>query len=318
MDTDLQPQKESPWIAYDIKIKRLGSHFEIREYDDVQFKLKPGETLGIKREVPERCTTGVFRLDSLMRSWQIMSDVAVANQNEWQSFITLTFKENITDLDEANAKFNIYVTQMRRACDRLGFKFKYVGVPEFQERGCVHYHLVTNVKLNHVYEHHYTTKKLGTEKVRICKLIPRRKTKVVKGKAGEGTRKLNYYNLPFWPKATYGYSSAFGFDSVDDKFTVVGYLAKYFFKGYRELKTALADTGDMTDVDLRLYGRIKILVSRNLEPVKSWHFDYSKLCPWFLDFIRSEGIMYQETKKPSPSKHIPGITLQKFQKKSLT
>jgi len=58
-------------------------------------------------------------------------------------FLTLTFKENITSLSEANR----YLTKFVRSVN-LSFKstlvqpLKYVCVPEFQERGAVHFHMV--------------------------------------------------------------------------------------------------------------------------------------------------------------------------------
>lgn len=315
-------EKESPWMRYDIKIKRFGTRFEIREYEDTQFKLKPGQTLGIKRNVAERSKEGVFRLDSLMRTWQIMSDVAEANDTVWKSFITLTFAENITDLNEANKRFHVYVVQMARRCKDFGFEFQYIGVPEFQKRGAVHYHLVTNVQLGKVYEHTYITAVKKIQRKRVGTIIPRRKriwtnTRSKEEKArlitkGEGIRYIDYYDIPYWPEKANGFSSAFGFDAVDEKFTVVGYLAKYFFKGYNELKKALVSDGDLSDLDLRLFGRIKILVSRNLEPVKLQHLDLRKLCPYFLDYIKSTGICYHSSKKRSESKHIPSLKIEKY------
>lgn len=58
-------------------------------------------------------------------------------------FVTLTFKENVTDITEANKcfklfikKFNYNVFKSKKAV------LKYVVVMEFQERGAVHYHAI--------------------------------------------------------------------------------------------------------------------------------------------------------------------------------
>ncbi len=59
------------------------------------------------------------------------------------TFLTTTFKENISDLVQANEfftnfmkRFNYYVTD-----DKEAF-IKYIAVPEFQKRGAVHYHCI--------------------------------------------------------------------------------------------------------------------------------------------------------------------------------
>lgn len=54
-------------------------------------------------------------------------------------FVTLTFKENVKDLTVANREWNRFVDRFNRKFYERGY-LKYVGVPEFQKRGAVHYH----------------------------------------------------------------------------------------------------------------------------------------------------------------------------------
>lgn len=54
-------------------------------------------------------------------------------------FITLTFAENITDIEIANNEFKKFIKRLNRY---LKTNVHYVCVPEFQKRGSVHYHLV--------------------------------------------------------------------------------------------------------------------------------------------------------------------------------
>lgn len=54
-------------------------------------------------------------------------------------FITLTFKENITDLKSANYEFTKFI---KRFDYYLGFKSQYTVVVEFQKRGAIHYHAI--------------------------------------------------------------------------------------------------------------------------------------------------------------------------------
>lgn len=67
----------------------------------------------------------------------------IVNSNtDFSKFVTLTFKENITTLSEANKYFNFF-TQKLRSC--FGESLKYLAIPEFQKRGAVHYHLLINI-----------------------------------------------------------------------------------------------------------------------------------------------------------------------------
>lgn len=58
-------------------------------------------------------------------------------------FLTLTFKENVSDLSIANAAFMRFVQRLNYAVFRpRGMKMCYLAVSEFQKRGAVHYHLI--------------------------------------------------------------------------------------------------------------------------------------------------------------------------------
>ncbi len=54
-------------------------------------------------------------------------------------FATLTFAENITELKKANRYFENFI---KRINYHVGHKLEYNGVPEFQKRGAVHYHVI--------------------------------------------------------------------------------------------------------------------------------------------------------------------------------
>ncbi|BAN08194.1 conserved hypothetical protein (plasmid) [Levilactobacillus brevis KB290] len=53
-------------------------------------------------------------------------------------FITLTFKENLQDLDIANKCFYSYIRKIRRDNPKV----KYLCTIEFQKRGAIHYHVL--------------------------------------------------------------------------------------------------------------------------------------------------------------------------------
>jgi hypothetical protein len=65
----------------------------------------------------------------------------LANFSSNSKFITLTFREHITDLDKANILFKQFIQRLR---SRWG-NFKYLAVIEFQKSGRVHYHMISDL-----------------------------------------------------------------------------------------------------------------------------------------------------------------------------
>lgn len=65
--------------------------------------------------------------------------LVLANFGTNSKFITLTYKENITDINQTDKDF-------KRFIQRFNYKFKcklkYLAVREFQRRGAVHYHMI--------------------------------------------------------------------------------------------------------------------------------------------------------------------------------
>lgn len=130
--------------------------------------------------------------NNIYRSKKLLIEYALMNKIFWTSFITLTFAENLENVEIANQKFNNFTSMMKRVFP----DFKYLGVIEFQKRGAVHYHLLTNLIV-------------GSE---LCPL-----------QKGE----KNKYDVKFW---NYGYSSAKDLRKTDDNFNVALYITKYLTK----------------------------------------------------------------------------------------
>jgi len=58
-------------------------------------------------------------------------------------FVSLTFAENITDLDYAHKEFTNYTKRLNYLLFGVNkSKIKYIAVTEFQKRGAVHYHII--------------------------------------------------------------------------------------------------------------------------------------------------------------------------------
>lgn len=134
------------------------------------------------------------RVDNLQRTKAQIMDLVRCNSSYWKSFVTLTFKDNVTDLTEANKIFNIWTTSIRRVFP----DFKYLGVPEVQERGAWHYHLFTN-------------------------LIPG--SSLCPLQSG----KDSMYDVKYW---NYGFSSVFDLKMTDSNFRADRYICKYMLKDY--------------------------------------------------------------------------------------
>lgn len=81
-----------------------------------------------------------IRLDNVFRTKSRFKRLVRSNP-DMVKFITLTFAENQTDLTYANKYFNLFIKRFTA----LYPNFKYIAVPEFQKRGAVHYHLLSNI-----------------------------------------------------------------------------------------------------------------------------------------------------------------------------
>jgi putative uncharacterized protein (fragment) len=194
---------------YDSAIQKFSSGVEEYISDDI-YSVADLSSVSTHSSKKEYDKYGNCRVDNLSRSRKLVIDLAYENQKIWKSFLTLTFSENIKDIDYANKCFNCWLTSIRQSF----VDFAYLCVPEFQKRGAVHYHLLTNLDV-------------GSD------LLPVQ------------NHKKNMYDVKYW---SYGFTSAFDLRLADDRFNVSLYVCKYLYK----------------DIDSRLFGRKKILHSRNL------------------------------------------------------
>jgi len=80
-----------------------------------------------------------IRDDNVRRTRQKIRRLVNSNQ-DLLKFMTLTFKENVS-LEVGNKHFDIFIKRLRRLYPSL----KYIAIPEFQKRGAIHYHLLTNI-----------------------------------------------------------------------------------------------------------------------------------------------------------------------------
>lgn len=168
-----------------------------------------------------------IRSDNLNRTRTLLIDYCCENADKFKSFITLTFADKITDIESANMELNKFLTQWRRKLKNQDRQLYYLGVPEFQKNGRVHYHILTSL------EHDID--------------IPKRELLKTFNKDKNKEYEHYYYDIPYWSN---GYSTSFDIiKETDDNFNIALYLMKYLYK----------------DIDNRLFGKNRILKSNNLE-----------------------------------------------------
>ena len=82
----------------------------------------------------------------LMRARRDLRRIVNANINQYgvfSKFVTLTFAENVKDIDIANKEFRQFIKRLNyRVFGRKCSELKYSAVIEFQGRGAVHYHVI--------------------------------------------------------------------------------------------------------------------------------------------------------------------------------
>ena len=66
-----------------------------------------------------------------------------ANFTSGDWFVTLTFRENVTDINRALKLWKAYARKIKQRYGEL----RYIGVIEFQRRGAIHFHIIANITL---------------------------------------------------------------------------------------------------------------------------------------------------------------------------
>lgn len=203
---------------------------------------KKEKQLKTKNEIQDR---------NLIRSKLQCQRIAKSNMEDWKSFITLTFEENIIEVKKAWKKLHSFITMVQKNFSN----FKYLCVPEFQKRGAVHYHLLTNIPCN-------------------SKIIPKRKLKRLYNPNIKDYKDLEYYDIKYW---SHGFSSAEPLENDAKK--VVGYISKYMTK----------------DIDNRLFNHRRYFYSRNVEVPKVSYINSSndKDYEYLIKKIQDKEVIYQ-------------------------
>lgn len=121
---------------YDCRLKINGNSLYIRYYS----RPLVYNTCSSPFARPHLVGSVKYRKQVLSRARRSLYDIVECNP-DMRYFVTLTFADNINDLRYANECFEYFIKRLRYY---VGFNFKYLVVPEFQKRGAVHFHMLTN------------------------------------------------------------------------------------------------------------------------------------------------------------------------------
>ncbi len=241
---------------------------------------------------------------NLTRAKNNLCRLIMTNEDIFKTFITLTFNENINNLDKANYEFNKFCRKVRRVFPN----FSYIGVIEFQKNERIHYHLITNIDynnnvlineniaLNKYISKHNENLDLSqfyveniilkeNEKMNDKKIVLRLQDNCYENTKCTYNLKSHKYKvfktIKYWNN---GFSSILKINSVCGNISnVARYMAKYMTK----------------DFDNRLFGRKKYLYSYNLKkPVITYLSSNSEIDNFILENdLKSENIKFQKEYK---------------------
>ena len=131
------------------KIIYSGDVVEIYEYDKGYLKGYENNNADTGRKIDYKSENyEEHRKQVLQRAKKNLRRLINANVGQYgkeftAKFLTLTFKDNVKDLDKANYEFEKFIKRLNYHC--FGTKkanLKYTCVVEFQKRGAIHYHVI--------------------------------------------------------------------------------------------------------------------------------------------------------------------------------
>ena len=153
LDSSLITGTNRPEV-YNVKVIECGSYIQIYYLENNKTrKKKNNKELNIKNIDTDKLNKinnssilagNTIELKNVIRSKLECQRIAKCNAEHWRTFITLTFAENITDIDIAREKIKRFIYKVKRVYK----DFMCLYIPEYQKRGAVHFHLLTNISID--------------------------------------------------------------------------------------------------------------------------------------------------------------------------
>jgi len=125
--------------CYQIKVFKLGDIYEVYKYEEPVWAGYHKFKSTIRKPADEE-TKKENRKKVVTRTKNSVRRLAIANFDEHSRFFTATFKDNITNMDYANSQFKKFIKKVKYSYG----DFKYLAVVEFQKRGAIHYHMLSD------------------------------------------------------------------------------------------------------------------------------------------------------------------------------
>lgn len=139
-------------LIYSTKMIISGSVVEIYHYGKAQrrgkdaYKSKVASSGGSITNEEERKMKDEKNIrDAVRRTKQTLRrsiNANVGQHGQRDKFFTLTYQNNMTDLEQGNKDFREFIKRLNRKIFKKQSGLKYVCVVERQERGAIHYHVI--------------------------------------------------------------------------------------------------------------------------------------------------------------------------------
>jgi len=130
---------------YDRKIVLCDTYFLLTEYaEPIAYNLPKKTYKQVVRPPSERSEADYVECKqrALRRAKATIKGVVASNNEIWKTFWTLTYAENQGSVSDGWRDFRVFMRRLKRKFPAL----KYLVVVEFQKRGAVHFHLITNIE----------------------------------------------------------------------------------------------------------------------------------------------------------------------------
>lgn len=126
--------------CYHLSLCECGNQVYVKYY---RGGVAMGKRYGMGRTSEMSKNININRHDAIVRARRKLMMLIQANFKNDDKFITLTFRENVSDLNIANYEFKKFIERLKYEYGN----FKYVAVIEFQKRGAIHYHMLASLPI---------------------------------------------------------------------------------------------------------------------------------------------------------------------------
>lgn len=131
---------------YEYEPKKSNSKKEESDIND-WFEVDRTEEMNLVLEITDQQKKEKNATRRSIRARNMIRRLASSNFDSSSKFITLTFKKNETDLTAAHLHFDKFIKRLKYYLrkEKQHDNLKYICVVEFQKRGAIHYHMISNM-----------------------------------------------------------------------------------------------------------------------------------------------------------------------------